>query len=128
MKFSVRALRSEASSTSSRMRCTVDSPYGFSTRTVSTPPLLMQPLITLAPTPITRGMDSPVSAAVSSCEEPSSTTPSSGTRSPGLMTIVSPTSTSYGSTSSSLPSRWRLAYSGAMSIMSAIDLRDLPTA
>ena len=128
MKFSVRAFFSDAFSTSSRMRDTVESENGLVTRTVSAPVRLMQPEATSPPSSTWRGTDSPVSAAVSSCEAPLTTTPSSGTRSPGFTTMRSPIATSSGSTSTSAPSRITLANSGAMSIMSAIDLRLRPTA
>ena len=68
-----------------------------------------QPLMTSLPVPTSRGSDSPVSAAVLTVEFPSRTTPSSGMRSPALITMVSPTATSSGSTCSSLPSRSILA-------------------
>ena len=56
-----------------------------------------------------RGRLSPVSALVFRLEEPSTTTPSSGTFSPGWTTMMLPTSTSSGSTCSSSPSTSILA-------------------
>ncbi len=56
--------------------------------------MLTQPEMISSPSRTSRGTDSPVRAAVSSCEEPRTTTPSSGTRSPALTTISSPTATS----------------------------------
>ena len=109
MKFSARAFLLPAFSTRSRILETVDSPNAFVTRTRKSPLWLTQPLMTSSPSPTSRGRLSPVSAAVSSVERPSSTTPSSGTRSPGLTTMTSPTATSSGSTFSALPSRSRLA-------------------
>ena len=91
------------------MRDTVDSPNGLLTRTVSSPVMLTQPETTSSPSATERGNDSPVSAAVSSSEEPETTTPSKGTRSPGLTTISSPTETSLGSTCTNEPSRMTLA-------------------
>ena len=104
MKFSVRAFFSEAFSTSSRMRLTVDSPKGLVVFTRSRPVMLMQPEMIWLPASTWRGTDSPVSAAVSSWLSPSVTTPSMGTRSPGLTTMMSPTETSSGSTCTSSPS------------------------
>ena len=104
MKFSVRAFFSEAFSTSSRMRLTVDSPKGFVVRMVSTPVKFTQPENTSAPSSTTRGTASPVSAAVSSWDAPFTMMPSMGMRSPAFTTISSPTSTSSGSTSISSPS------------------------
>ena len=129
MKFSVRAFFSLAFSTSSRMRLTVDSPKGLVVRTRRRPVMLMQPEMTSSPASTWRGIDSPVRAAVSSWELPSTIVPSMGTRSPGLMTMTVPTATSSGSTCSSSPASFStLAKSGAMSIMSEMDLRLLPTA
>ena len=128
MKFSVLAFFSAAFSTSSRMRATVDCPYGLVTRTAMRPVRLTQPEMISSPACTSRGTDSPVRAAVSSWLAPETTTPSSGTRSPGLTMISSPATTSYGSTCTSCSSRSTLANSGAMSIMSAMDLRLFPTA
>ena len=50
------------------------------------------------------GMDSPVTMDSSTAEWPSSTTPSSGTLSPGRTRNLSPTATASSATSSSLPS------------------------
>ena len=94
MKFSVLAFFSAAFSTSSRMRLTVDSPKGLVARTVMRPVMLTQPEMISSPSRTSRGTDSPVRAAVSSCDVPLTTTPSSGTRSPALTTISSPTATS----------------------------------
>ena len=124
MKRSVRAFFSLAFSTSSRMRDTVDSAKGAFTFTRITPVMLMQPETAATPGSTTVGTLSPVSALVSSWLLPSTTSPSSGTRSPGLTTITSPTATVAGSTCMRLPSSSStLAKSGAMSIMAAIDLR-----
>ena len=67
--------------------------------------MLTQPEMTSAPGSTWRGTDSPVSAAVSSWEVPSVTTPSMGTRSPGLTTIVVPGATSAGSSSTAMDLR-----------------------
>ena len=78
----------------------VDSPNVLSTRTVSMPSSAIQPDRTVSPSCAVRGTDSPVSARVSSEEEPDRITPSSGTRSPGRTTIVSPILTDVGETAS----------------------------
>ena len=115
-------------STSSKILETVDSPNSFSTRTRSTPFILMQPLITPSPTETSRGLDSPVRATVFRLLAPSMTVPSSGTFSPGLTTMISPTATSSGNTSSTLPSRSTFAVSGQISMSEAIAFLLLPTA
>ena len=56
--------------------------------------MLTQPEMISSPSRTSRGTDSPVRAAVSSCEVPAITTPSSGTRSPANTRISSPTATS----------------------------------
>ncbi len=128
MKFSVRAFFSEAFSTSSRMRLTVESSKGLVARTTNLPVRFTQPEITSLPGRPMRGTDSPVRAAVSIWLSPSTMQPSSGMRSPGSTTNSSSGASSKGSTCCSWPSRTTLANSGEMSIMSAMDLRDLSTA
>ena len=91
MKFSALAFFSPAFSTRSSILATVDSPYGFSTRTRKSPLPLMQPLMTVSPSAVRRGTLSPVRAAVSIMLLPSSTVPSSGTRSPGFTRMTSHT-------------------------------------
>ena len=124
MSVSVVAFLSVASSTSERMRSTVDSSYGVVTSTSSTPVWLMQPLMISLPACTARGMDSPVSAEVSSSPSPFRMIPSSGTRSPGRTMMVSPTSTSSGNTSSSAPSRRTHAVSGRMSMREEMERRE----
>ena len=109
MNASERDLRELAFSTRSRILDTVDSPNSLVVRIVSTPLMLMQPLTTSSPAQTSRGMLSPVSAAVSSVDVPSTTTPSIGTFSPGRTMMCVPISTSSGSTCSSLPFRSTLA-------------------
>ena len=109
MKSSDLDLREEAFSTKSRIFDTVDSPKALVVRIFRTPVKLMQPLITSSPTEVPRGRLSPVNAAVSREEEPSSTVPSMGIFSPGWTTIRVPMATSSGSSCSSLPSISTLA-------------------
>ena len=60
--------------------------------------------ITLSPMPLLTGIDSPVSMDSSMLDRPSSTSPSTGTFSPGRTRRRSPTCTSSNGTSASLPS------------------------
>ena len=87
----------------------VDSPNSFSVLTLMTPERFTEPLMTALPAEMSRGMLSPVSAAVSSEELPSMTVPSIGTFSPGFTTMTEPGSTSSGSTLSVFPSCSRFA-------------------
>ena len=96
-------------STKSRIFDTVDSPKDFVVRIFSRPDRLMQPEMTLSPTSTSRGTDSPVSAMVSRLDRPSTIWPSRGIFSPGFTTMMSPISTSSGSTCSRTPSRSTLA-------------------
>ena len=128
MKFSAFDLREEAFSTSSRMRATVLSAKVPVVRTVITPVRLITPLRISSPARLSTGALSPVSAAAFTLVSPVRITPSSGTRSPGFTTIVSPVCTSSGETSSSAPSRTTVAVSGRMSISEEMLLRLLPTA
>ena len=98
MKFSARAFLALEFSIRFSILATVDSPKALVTCTRRAPLWLMQPLITSSPGSTSRGSDSPVSAAVSTVLRPSRTTPSSGIRSPGLITMTSPMATSSGST------------------------------
>ena len=81
----------------------------------------MHPEITESPADTSRGIDSPVSADVSSSEVPSITTPSSGTLSPALIRIVEPIGTSSGDTVRISSPLRMFAVSGAMLMRSAID-------
>ncbi len=128
MSFSVGAFRAAASSTSSRIRETDDSPNGFVTRTRIVPEPLTKPARTMSLSLTDRGTDSPVSADVSTADSPRMTSPSSGTRSPGLTSIVAPTTTRSGFTSLVVPSATRRAESGRRSSSDEMERRDLPTA
>ena len=89
----------------------------------------MQPLMTSLPSFTSRGMLSPVSAAVSRELLPLTITPSSGIFSPGRTTMIEPISTSSGSTVRISPSSPRsLALSGRISISAPMLRRLLPTA
>ena len=110
------------------MRATVLSAYSLLVFTFKTPLKFMLPESTVSPTVLSAGRLSPVSAEVSTLPAPSITVPSRGILSPGFRTIISPISTSSGSTSCSLPSLRTTAYSGLISISAAIDFLLFPTA
>ena len=84
--------------------------------------------MTSPPSSTSTGRDSPVSAAVFTDDFPEIITPSSAIRSPGRITISSPTVTSSGFTVTICPSRQTLALSGLIFIKSAIDFLLLSTA
>ncbi len=128
MNFSVGAFLAPASSTSSRIFATADSLNSLVVLTESTPFLFMNPDSTPDPGSTSLGTASPVSAEVSTADIPSSTTPSRGIRSPGFTSIISPTLTSAGETLLSPPGVFILAYSGLISIRSAMDFLDRFTA
>ena len=109
MNCSDLALRSPAFSTSSRILDAVDSSNSFVVSTRSRPLIFTEPLMISSPGFTSLGRLSPVSALVLSDELPSVTTPSIGTFSPGLISMMLPTSTSSGSTFSTSPSCTRLA-------------------
>ena len=69
--------------------------------------------ITSSPTDFDTGILSPVNIDSSTVEFPSVTTPSTGTFSPGLTRMRSPTCTSSTGTSTSCPSRKTVAILGA---------------
>ena len=86
------------------------------------------PLRTSSPSETCLGTGSPVMALVSMKLSPDSMTPSIGTISPGLITMVSPTCTVSVLTDVSIPSRMTVVY-GTFSPMRALtDDRDLMTA
>ncbi len=73
-------------------------------RTVSTPVLLIAAPITPSPSALSTGRDSPVTRDSSTDDAPSTTTPSTGIVSPGLMRTTSPALTAEEGTSLSSPS------------------------
>ncbi len=98
MKFSVGAFRAEAFSTSSSTLAMEDSLKGLVTRSFKEAVKLIVPAIRVSPIRVLRGTDSPVRAEVSRREWPDRTSPSSGTFSPGLTKMISPTLTCSGGT------------------------------
>ena len=87
-----------AFSTKSKTLLTVESKYSFVTFAVIKPFILIQPLRIFAPSLTSTGTDSPVNAEVSRLVSPFIIVASSGTLSPGLISMISPSSTSSGST------------------------------
>ena len=107
-----------------RVRCASETIRTIWARSVSAPTRsarITKPPVPFTVPPVTRlpgafatGMDSPVTIDSSTALRPSSTTPSTGTRSPGRTRRRSPGRTSASGTSSSLPSsRRRRAVFGA---------------
>ena len=97
-------------------------------RSVNEPVVLSVAPITSSPGCLPTGMGSPVSMDSSTGEEPSSTTPSTGTFSPGRTTRRSPTSTSATGTSVSTPSRTTRAVLGCSPMRALIAARFWPLA
>ena len=106
---------------------TVLSPKLLVVRTRINPVKLTHPDMIWSPSFKSRGILSPVSAMVFKAEFPSITTPSSGTFSPGLITMISPTSTSSGETRSTFPFLSTFATSGRIFIRCEILSRLLPS-
>lgn len=83
---------------------------------ISRPFLLIVAPITSLPTCLSAGITLPVSIDSSTADAPSITTPSTGMRSPGRTTSRSPTLTCSMGTSTSSPSRNKVAVRGARPI------------
>ena len=98
------ALVALASSTSWMMRASAVSAPTRVARKVNEPVRLMVAAFTVSPGAFSTGIDSPVSALSSTAEDPSSTTPSTGTASPGRTKMVCPSWISSTATVASLPS------------------------
>lgn len=88
--------------------------------------MLTEADITALPSSFVTGMLSPVSADWSTAELPSSTTPSTGTRSPGLSSTTSPVRISSAGMTRSSPSRSTVAVLGERSSSLAIAAPVLP--
>ena len=82
-------------------------------RQVMKPERFIVAALTVLPSALSTGIDSPVSADSSTAEAPETTTPSTGTLSPGRTTKISPTATLSISTSRSAPSLITTAFLGA---------------
>ena len=94
-----------ASATIWTIRASMVSRPTFSARMMSAPVWFNVPPVTAWPAVRVTGMDSPVTMDSSIDERPSSTTPSTGTVSPGRILSLSPMATASIGTSSSRPSR-----------------------
>ncbi len=89
------------------------------------PDRLSDPPITSSSAVLSTGILSPVTSDSSTVERPSTTTPSTGIRSPGRITTMSPGSTCSGGTETTVPSRSIRASAGrsCMSARTAADVR-----
>ena len=128
MNRAVLPLPSSASETSLMIRAIVLSLAGLSTRTSSTPSVLMLPAKTASPTVLLTGMLSPVTGLSSSALEPLVIVPSHGTRAPGLISTVCPTFRLSALTSVVLPAWIRNAFLGVSFAKALMPLRALPAA
>jgi len=81
--------------------------------------LIVAPM-TVSPAVLTTGIGSPVTMDSSTAEEPSTTSPSTGSFSPGRTSTVSPTTTASTGTSSSTPPRITRAVRGCSPIRARI--------
>ena len=95
--------------TSSTIRASAVSRPTRVARITNEPVVLMVAPMTSSPAPFVAGIGSPVSIDSSTADMPSTTTPSTGTLSPGRTRRRSPGTTIASSTSSSTPSRIRRA-------------------
>ncbi len=110
--FWIGALAAWASSTRRMIFASTVSPPSAVVRRSRRPSPLIAPPVTLSPGALGTGRLSPVISASSAWLLPSSTSPSTGKRSPGRTTTSSPRRNSAIATSSSRPSRRRTARSG----------------
>ncbi len=117
----VGALEACASSTRCMSLARVESADVAVTETSRRPEVLRVPANTLSPRPLSTATGSPVTDDSSTPEAPRSTIPSSAIRSPGRTTIVSPTATSAGVTSTSALPRFTLTRAGARDMSALID-------
>ena len=124
--FEIGALLEDASSTNATMRASVVSCPTRVARIFKKPVMLTEADITACPSSLVTGMLSPVNADWSTAELPSSTTPSTGMRSPGLSRTTSPMTISSAGTMRSSPSRRTVAVLGERSSSLAIAAPVLP--
>ena len=106
------ALLAWASETRRMIRDSVDSAPTAVTCTRSRPSPLIEPPVTASPAPLWTGRDSPVISDSSSWLSPCSTTPSTGTRSPGRTITRSPGATRSAGISTMPSARSTRAVSG----------------
>ena len=117
------ALPACADSTRAMMRESMLLAPRLSAITSSRPLPLMAPPMTRCPTPLSTGKLSPVSRDSSTWLIPSTTTPSTGMRSPGRITTLSPTTSSARGRVTICPARTTLAISGRRACKAAMALR-----
>ena len=110
--FWIGALAAWASSTRRMIRASTVSPPNAVVRTISRPSPLIAPPVTRSPGALATGRLSPLISASSAWLWPSSTSPSTGKRSPGRTTTRSSRRRAAIATSSSRPSTRRVARSG----------------
>ena len=120
IKRSIFGLLAAAFSMDSRIRETIDSDNGFSTRIFNWPDVLTQPDVMGSPTDTPTGTGSPVIGEVSSRLSPSMITPSSGTLSPGRINRISSTFASSAGMTVIFWSDTRFTTSGRISTASMI--------
>ncbi len=98
------------------------------TRTRSAESVATVPAVTLSPSPLATGFDSPVTIDSSSSAWPATISPSAGTRAPGRTSTTSPTSSSASGMRSTVPSWTRSASSGSSSASALTAPRAWPSA
>ena len=116
MKRSVGVFLAEAFSTNSKILATAEKTYGRRARISNSPSNAITPAKSSLPAAASTGTDSPVSADASTELRPLSTTPSSGTRSPGRTKKTSPLFTVSGAVSTHASPRRKSTVSGLSSI------------
>ena len=97
-------------------------------RISSRPSPLSEPPVTVSPTSFSMGRLSPVNIDSSTADAPETTSPSTGTASPGLTRSRAPTTTSSTSTSISCPSRSKVAFLGVRFIRALMACEVFPLA
>ena len=128
MNFSGFAFLAAEFSTSSRIFATALSESGRTTSARTAPPSLTQPASISSPIQTVLSMLSPVMDLVSSAASRPMRRQSAGSLSPFLSRMISPGTSSSGSTSSGAPSLRRMAVSHLSAMSLVIALRDEPTA
>ena len=126
--FAIGAFEDVASSTSFMIRCSAVSSPTPSTRILMYPELSTVAPVTLSPSALSTGIDSPVIADSSTAPDPSITEPSAGIDMPALTTAVSPFTSSSEGISISFPSLMTTAVFGARFISFVIASEVLPFA
>ena len=123
MKRSIFGLLAAAFSTDCKIRETIDSESGLSTRILITPEIFRQPEVTALFGAIFTGTGSPVTGEVSRRLSPSMTVPSTGILSPARTRIISPVLAFSAGIISTVSPFTRFTVSGRRSTASIIWLR-----